>query len=159
GVALGQEILRPAVAAIRRAGPARAGRAAAVDHHDREGVRLLLRDLILDVGVSRHHGAVRRVDVFAADEEMALLGDDNRSHPLSRCTGGARGGKESWGSEAKEQGCEPGRRCLLDRDVHWSLLRCQRQPPRAMMAAPSRMMTTPANSPWISERTNRIFRA
>ena len=54
---------------------------------DRERVRPLLRYLILNVGVPSHNRAVRGIDIFAADEEMALLGDDQRPHAFGQRAG------------------------------------------------------------------------
>src|ERR1700732_4780349 len=42
----------------------------------------VLRDLIFDIRLPGHHLAVRRVDVFPADEEITLIGDDKRPQVL-----------------------------------------------------------------------------
>ena len=74
-IALGEEILAPAVAAVGRAHVARAREAAALDHHDRVGMRAVGRDVVFDIGLAGEHRAVFGVHIFAADEEMAGLGD------------------------------------------------------------------------------------
>ena len=77
-VAAPHEILRPAFAAVRRAGEVGAGLAAAVDHHDRVGVRQRLRNEVFDVHVPGHRRARhRRVDL-AAGEQIAGLGEHHR---------------------------------------------------------------------------------
>src|SRR5262249_30639843 len=82
GVALRQEILRPAVTAIDGAVEARARGAAALDHDDRIGMRAVHRDLVLDIGLPGEDRPGWRVDIFAADEEIALLGDGERPYPF-----------------------------------------------------------------------------
>ena len=74
-VALGEKVLRPAVAAVGRAVPARSRRAAAVNHHNRIRMLELLRNLVVDVGVTGHHLTVLLIHIFAADEEISLLRD------------------------------------------------------------------------------------
>src|SRR5262245_43940978 len=77
-VTLAQEILRPALAAIRRSGEVRSVLAAAMDHHDRIGLRARLRDLILDIRLALQVLAVGSFDVSSAGIEVALLGDLER---------------------------------------------------------------------------------
>src|ERR1700751_5085085 len=64
GIAVREKILRPAVSSVDRAGKSCARGAAALDHDDRERMRAILRDLILDIGLAREHLALRRIDVF-----------------------------------------------------------------------------------------------
>ena len=67
GVALADEILRPAFAAVGRAGEIGAGHRAAVHHDDRIGMRLFGRDANLDVHLA--------VDVVAAVDRHGLAAD------------------------------------------------------------------------------------
>src|SRR5262249_55675456 len=67
-----------ALASVRRADPAAAGLAAAVDHYDRIGMKLPLRDLELDVGLSHHRHVAFDLDIAAADVEVALRGNRQR---------------------------------------------------------------------------------
>ena len=53
-------------------------------------MRAVLRDLKLDVGLAGEHLALRRVVVFPADEEVALLGDGDRPDGLGVRDGGER---------------------------------------------------------------------
>ena len=75
GIALGEEILAPSIAAVGRAHVACAGETAAFDHHDRVGMRAVGRDVVFDIGLAGEHRAVLGVHIFAADEEVAGLGD------------------------------------------------------------------------------------
>src|SRR6185437_15508364 len=79
GIAMRQEILRPAVAAVGRAGEAFAGGAAAMNHDDREGMQPLLWNLIFDIGLAGPDLVLALADIVAADIEMALLGDGERA--------------------------------------------------------------------------------
>ena len=89
GIAATQEKLRPALATVGRAGEIRSGLAAAVDHHDRVGMLELLRDLELHVHLPDHRRALDRTFDPAADEEITLLGDDERT--IGCGLGGGRG--------------------------------------------------------------------
>src|SRR5207302_9380499 len=74
-IARAQEILRPAFAAVRRAGEVGGGLRRAWDDHDRIGLRAPARDLVLDIHLAAQHLAAVDRDVFAAGEQIALLGD------------------------------------------------------------------------------------
>ena len=74
-IAVGDEIVGPAAAAVRRAEEVDAGLAAAVDHHHRIGPRLVLRHLILDEHLADHDGVLADLDVAAGHRERALVGD------------------------------------------------------------------------------------
>jgi hypothetical protein len=78
-VAAADEILRPALAAVGRAGEVGAGLAAAVHHHDRIGMPQPPRDHVLDVHVADHRAAFDRAVDLAADEEIARLRQRQRS--------------------------------------------------------------------------------
>jgi len=57
---------------------ARSGRATALDHDDGIRVRAIFRNLEFDISMPGKNLALRRVVIFSADKEMALLGDGNR---------------------------------------------------------------------------------
>src|SRR5436190_4225585 len=78
GVSLTQEILHPAFAAIRSACVVQPTLTSAREHDNRIGVGELCWNLELDVHLARHEPAALRVVVLAADEEVSLLGDDQR---------------------------------------------------------------------------------
>src|SRR5690348_1161895 len=44
----------------------------------------VLRDLIFDIGLPREYRAGRRIDIFSPDKEIALLGNGDWPHALSR---------------------------------------------------------------------------
>jgi len=72
-VAAAQEILRPALASIRRAGEVGAGLAAAMDHHHRIRMGDLLRHLEFHVHVADRRGAfAARVDGAATKNQPCL---------------------------------------------------------------------------------------
>jgi hypothetical protein len=78
-IAPAQEILRPALAPIRGAGEIGAGLAAAMDHHHGIGVREPLRHLVFHIHVADGRRPLTVAVDGAADKEIALLGDDQRS--------------------------------------------------------------------------------
>jgi hypothetical protein len=71
GIAPAHEILRPALAAVGRAGEVGAGLAAAMHHHDRIGMAATRRDHVLDVDMPDRGAAFGRAVDLAADEEIA----------------------------------------------------------------------------------------
>jgi hypothetical protein len=85
GIAPSNEILRPPVASIRRTGEIRPAHGTARNHNQRKAMRAVLRNQIFHIGMTRHHLAVRRVEVLASDKEIALLGNSERSHLLRTC--------------------------------------------------------------------------
>ena len=111
-IAPGEEILAPAIAAVGRAHVARAGEAAALDHHDRVGLRAVGRDEVFDIGLAGEQRAVLAVHVFAADEEVAPLGDRQGTDAVGQC--GRAGGGEKRHDDGEDEkrcgGAEPSRR-------------------------------------------------
>jgi hypothetical protein len=106
-IAVRQEILRPAVAPVGRAGEAFAGGAAAMDHDDGDRMGALLGDLIFDIGLAGPDLVLALADIAAADIEMALLGDGERTDrvrvPVLRHS---RGGGEGCEQDGKRPACE-----------------------------------------------------
>ena len=78
GIAPAHEILRPALAAVGRAGEVGAGLAAAVHHHDRIGMAATRRDHVLDVHMPDRGAAFGRAVDLAADEEVARARERER---------------------------------------------------------------------------------
>ena len=76
-----EEVIAPAFAAVGRSHEVRPGLPAAVPHHDRIGLRAVLRDLVLHVHLAGHDLAVARLRIPAADEEIALLCEGSGSMP------------------------------------------------------------------------------
>src|SRR5205085_3499642 len=74
-IAAAKKVLRPALAPVRRADPAAAGLAAAMNHDDRIWMRLALRNLVFDERLSHHRHVALALAVLAADVEIALFGD------------------------------------------------------------------------------------
>jgi hypothetical protein len=79
-----------------------------MDQHDRIGVRLLLRNLELDVNLADHRAVAFVLHVFAADVEIALLRDHKRL-----VSGADRAGRaaECAGRERKRDGQVPAATC------------------------------------------------
>jgi hypothetical protein len=86
--------LRPAFAAVGRAGEIGAGLVAAMHHHHRIGMQEALRDHVLDVHLPNHRAALDRWIDLAADEEIARLGQHQRAALLR-----ARGRDEEGAEE------------------------------------------------------------
>src|SRR5215218_9702720 len=78
GIAAAHEVMRPAFAAVRRAGEVRAGLAAAVNHDDGIAVPQPLRNHVLDIHLSDRRAALNRGIDLAADEEITRLGENER---------------------------------------------------------------------------------
>ncbi len=102
-VAAAREILRPAFAPVRRAGEGRARAGTAVHHHDRIGMRLLLRDAHLDVHLADHVGLAVDGRALAADREEAVAREVERRIIL---VGGLRGtrGQERENAAGEQRG-------------------------------------------------------
>jgi len=83
-IAAAQEVLGPALAAIRGAVEIGGGLRRPRHDHQRVGLGALLRALILDVSLPSHDLLVADGCVFAADEEIALLGDRKRLRGAGR---------------------------------------------------------------------------
>src|SRR5262249_33000535 len=64
------EILRPAVASVRRAYEVGPAHGAAGDHDQWKRVLSLLRNEVFDVDLAGHNLAARRIEILAADEEV-----------------------------------------------------------------------------------------
>jgi hypothetical protein len=79
-IALSEEILRPPVAPVRGAREIRPAHCTARNHHEWEAVGAFLWNLVFDIGMTRHHLAVRRVEILSADKEIALLCNNEQTH-------------------------------------------------------------------------------
>ena len=100
GIAAAHEILRPAFAAVRRAGEIGAGLAAAVDHDDGVGVKLLLRDHEFGVEVPDHRRALdRRIDLAAGEQIAGLRQRHWRAGRIGVARRNPRDGRETRGGE------------------------------------------------------------
>ncbi len=77
-IAVGDEIIGPAAASIRRAQEIRRGLAAAVNHHHRVGAGPVLGDLILHEHLADHDRLLVDLDIAAGNREYALVGDLER---------------------------------------------------------------------------------
>src|SRR3954471_10639944 len=71
GVAAAHEILRPALAAIGRAGEVGAGLAAGMHHHDRIWMTAPRRNHVLDIDMPEHRAAFDRGVDLPPDKEVA----------------------------------------------------------------------------------------
>jgi len=102
-VALLNEILGPALAAVGRAHPVGGGLSSAVDEHQRVGAALLFRRQNLDIDLALHDVLTGFANIMAADIEEAALGDgrlidsgDRKLHfRARRCAGQRREQKRS----------------------------------------------------------------
>ncbi len=74
-IAIGNEIARPAPAAVGRAEKVRRGLAAAMDHHYGVGARPVPRDLVLNEHLPDHDGLAADLDIAAGHRERALVCD------------------------------------------------------------------------------------
>src|SRR6185312_3094962 len=82
------EILRPALAAVGRAGEVGAGLAAAMHHHDRIWMATPRRNHVLDIHLPDHGAAFDRGVDLPTDEEIA--GARQRERPALLRTGKRR---------------------------------------------------------------------
>ncbi len=83
---MAKKVRGPAVASVRSADPAAAGLTTAMNHDDRVGMRLVLRNLELNKRLSNHRHIAVTFNVFAGHVEITLLG--NREVPVGHSSDG-----------------------------------------------------------------------
>ena len=72
-VTVGDKIIRPAFAAVRRAGEIGAGLCRAVNHHDRVGLGDLGGDAVFDIHLSGHDLTGFDVDILTTGKQIAVF--------------------------------------------------------------------------------------
>ena len=103
-VAAAGEILRPAFAAIGRAGPVGSRARAAVHEDDRIGMRLLRRDAVFNIHLPGDEGLAVDLDGLAADIEEAVAREIERRIALRfrRHGGDSKRGEQHRGADREQ---------------------------------------------------------